>query len=126
MAILAGPATAEVQHFQSPSGNIRCMVSDQIGDVVRCDLGVDEQSYTDRPATCDGDWGTSFGVLAQGPGFLNCVTNRLAGGEEHPVLPYGGTLEVSGITCRSEPTGMTCTNAEGGGFFVRRSEQRVF
>ena len=119
-------ALSEALHFQSPSGNIQCVISGTAGGVARCDLGVEVQSYTDRPDSCDGDWGISFGVMEQGPGFLNCVTDAIGAQTEVPILPYGGTLEMLGIACRSEPTGMTCENAEGGGFFVRRAEQRVF
>jgi len=126
MIIWPVAAAAELRHFQSPSGNIRCIIDAPVGNFARCDLGVDSQTYTERPATCDGDWGTSFGVLANGPGFLNCVTDAIGAPEEHPVLPYGDEIAVSGITCRSEPTGMTCTNTNGGGFVVRRAEQRVF
>lgn len=126
LAMWAGPVAADQVHFQSPSGNIRCVVADTIGEFVRCDLGVDEQTYTNAPATCEGDWGTSFGLLASGPGFVNCVTGDINGPVEQPVLAYGDELQLSRITCRSEPTGITCTNADGGGFFVRRTEQRVF
>ena len=121
-----GLAQAEVQHFQSPSGNIQCVIAEIEGDFVRCDLGVDRQSFTDRPANCDGNWGRSFGVTETGPGFLNCVTQAIDAPNEPVVLPYGVALELEMITCRSETTGMTCTNAEGGGFSVRRAEQRVF
>jgi hypothetical protein len=117
---------AEDQHFQSPSGNIRCLVSQDGLVGVRCDLEVDRQSYTDRPATCEGEWGTSFVVLRSGSGLLNCALEEIDAQEPLLVLPYGGTLELDGITCLSESTGMTCTNDEGGGFTVRRAEQRVF
>lgn len=122
----AGLAQAEIQQFQSPSGNIRCLVS--VTDVagVRCDLEVDRQSYTDRPASCEGDWGTSFVVLRAGEGLLNCARDAIDDASASIILPYGGSLDLGGITCLSETTGMTCTNAEGGGFSVRRAEQRIF
>lgn len=125
-AVAAGAAVANEQAFQSPSGNIRCIVSEEGLFAVRCDLEVDRQSYTDRPETCEGDWGTSFVVLRAGTGLLNCALEEIAPPETPLVLPYGVTLELDGITCLSETTGMTCTNAQGGGFAVRRAEQRIF
>ena len=126
MAAAAGSAQANGQSFQSPSGNILCVVSEDGLFGVRCDLEVDRQTYTDRPATCEGMWGTSFVVLRAGSGLLNCALDEIPIPETPAVLPYGVTLELDGITCLSETTGMTCTNAEGGGFAVRRAEQRIF
>ena len=124
---VASLATAsEAQHFQSPSGNIRCVMGGDEGRFARCDLGVDVKTYDAAPASCDGDWGTSFGVTVAGTGFVNCVTDAIGGPADPVVLPYGTEARVPGITCRSETTGMTCTNSEGGGFSVRRAEQRIF
>ena len=111
--------------FASPSGNIRCVLAGEIGVGVRCDLAVARQSYTARPRDCAGDWGRSFAVGPTGPGRLICVTDAVAG-DEMRVLPYGGLLSYGGVTCRSEESGMTCTSDEGGGFRLRRSEQRIF
>ena len=126
MVMLAAPAWAETQYFQSPSGNIVCVIEQQNIESVRCDLGVDRQSYTARPAACQGRWGRSFGVAETGMGFLNCVTDLIRAPRDAVVLPYGVALDVDGIICRSETTGMTCTNRDGGGFSVRRAEQRIF
>lgn len=123
---LAGAAKAEARQFQSPSGNIRCVIDETAGTYVRCDLGVDRQSYRKKPLSCAGEWGRSFGVMQTGRGFLNCVTEPIDTPTEPVVLPYGVILELEGVTCRSARTGMTCTNGEGGGFSVRRAEQRIF
>jgi len=122
----AGHAGAAERHFQSPSGNIRCVLTDGNGQFARCDLEVDRQSFPDKPASCDGEWGQSFIVGRTGMGFPNCVINAIEGPASPLVLPYGAVAVFEGITCRSETTGVTCTNAEGGGFSVRRSVQRVF
>ena len=123
---LSGAALAETQFFQSPSGNIQCVIGGGDSVVVRCDLGVDQLTYDQKPATCDGDWGQSFGVMESGVGFINCVTDAIGAPKEVAVLPYGVDLVLDGVTCRSETTGMTCTNTDGGGFSVRRAEQRIF
>lgn len=121
----SGAADADIA-FQSPSGNIRCDMTRGAPLAVQCSLGVDVQSYTDRPASCDGDWGTTFGVDQTGRGRLVCVTDEGLTQEPRDVLPYGRRAILDGITCRSEMTGVTCTNLERGGFEVRRAEQRVF
>ena len=112
--------------FQSPSGTIRGEMTRGAPLAVRCDLGVDEQSYTDRPASCDGDWGTTFGLDQTGRGRLVCVTEPDPAPELPNVLPYGRRAILDGIICRSERSGVTCTNLEGGGFEVRRAAQRIF
>ena len=112
--------------FQSPSGNIRCEMSRDGPFAVRCDLGVDQQTYTDRPATCEGDWGTIFGLDQTGPGRLICAADVDPIEDTPKTLNYGRRAILDGITCLSEPTGVTCTNIEGGGFAVRRAAQRVF
>ena len=131
--VLALPAAAAVTPlsavpdlvFTSPSGNIRCLMPGAIGAGVRCDLGAARRSYTNRPADCGGDWGLSFAIGPTGPGRVICVTEAFSA-EDERVLPYGAILSYGGITCRSEESGMTCTNDEGGGFRLRRSEQRIF
>ncbi len=65
-------------------------------------------------------------MLRAGTGLLNFALEEIVPPETPVVLPYGVTLELEGITCLSETTGMTCTNADGGGFAVRRAEQRIF
>lgn len=123
---LASGAAAAERHFQSPSGNIRCVLSEEGVLAARCDLGVDRQTYTDRPASCDGEWGASFGLGRTGPGFLICVSGPIDGPENPVVLPYGTSAVFADVSCRSETTGMTCRNMNGGGFSVRRAEQRIF
>ncbi|WP_316015175.1 DUF6636 domain-containing protein [Roseobacter sp. HKCCA0434] len=121
---IASPALAEDIVFTSPSGNIRCILSDSLGGA-RCDLGVTTQSFTTPPADCDGDWGQSFGVGRDGAGAPLCVTDAI-GGADPLVLPYGAGLSYGGIECLSSETGMTCVNRDGGGFALRRAEQSVF
>jgi hypothetical protein len=43
-----------------------------------------------------------------------------------PILDYGRSYAAGGITCRSERSGMTCTNAQGSGFSLSRARQRLF
>ncbi|WP_108815412.1 DUF6636 domain-containing protein [Loktanella sp. Alg231-35] len=124
--IIASPVTAAEISFTSPSGNIRCQIQDTVVANARCDLDVTRQSFTERPASCDGVWGTSFAVLLTGPGIVNCATRTIARDGVATILPYGASISFAGIICRSEEVGMICTNEDGGGFSIRRAEQRVY
>ena len=43
-----------------------------------------------------------------------------------PVLNYGQTFQRDGFTCKSEPSGVTCFNADRHGFSISRNTQSVF
>ena len=125
--ILAGPAAADDYYgFQSPTGNIHCAMYTFNGTAeARCDLREYTPSYTKRPTGCDLDWGMAFAVGASGRGVLACVGDTVQD-PGNPVLPYGEAVSLGGISCVSAKTGMTCTNAEGHGFNVRKAQQKLF
>jgi opacity protein-like surface antigen len=127
LAFLASPALADdLVTFQSPTGNIHCNIYEWQGDTgARCDLRELTPTYTYQPEGCDYDWGQSFGVDRRGKGYLACVSDALFD-PGNPVLPYGEAVSLGGISCVSAKTGMTCTNAEGHGFSVAKSKQRLF
>jgi hypothetical protein len=124
---LATPALAdEFVFFQSPTGNIGCMAI--IGDTneVRCDLRELDPSFTNRPASCDLDWGDSFAIGANDArGSLVCHGDTVFD-PGASVLRYGRTGTFGPFTCTSLKTGMTCTNSHGHGFSVARAQQSVF
>lgn len=127
MTLATSPALAgEGFWFQSPTGNIHCVLDVWEGQAeARCDLVTLTPSYTARPAGCDLDWGSAFSVGARGRGALACVGDTVVN-PAAPVLPYGEALSLGGIACVSARTGMTCTNADGHGFSVARASQRLF
>jgi hypothetical protein len=43
-----------------------------------------------------------------------------------PVLGYGEVWQRSGFTCKSEPSGITCFNADRRGFSLARAKQEMF
>ncbi len=43
-----------------------------------------------------------------------------------PALNYGQTFQRDGFTCKSEPSGVTCFNADRHGFSISRNTQSVF
>ena len=124
---LTSPALADdYVSFQSPTGNIHCAVYTWAGGAeARCDLIDLTPSYTKAPAGCDLDWGFAFIVGKTGKGALGCVGDTTID-RGNPVLPYGEAVSLGGISCVSAKTGMTCTNAGGNGFSVRKTKQTLY
>jgi len=104
--------------FQSPSGNIGCIVAN---DLARCDLKTKEWR-TLRPNDCPKEVGFGQGIQVGGSGPAGPV----CGGDTtlNPtatVLPYGTASQVDGFRCVSSARGMSCRNpATRHGFFVSR------
>jgi hypothetical protein len=120
-ATIAVPATAHAVpdgSFQSPSGNVYCVmgVNNTGANVAACQ--VHRYSYAAPPrGDCQlGGWGSQI-RLEQGtqPDF-ECVGGALAA-PPIPTLDYGQTRSVGAITCDSEPAGIACTDSSTGHFF---------
>lgn len=113
--------------FTSPSGNILCGIFEGDFPGARCDMSSLTPSYTRRPADCDLEWGSSFFIgSGEAKGEVACVGDIVANPEDATVLPYGRSVNLAGITCRSEKTGVTCTNASGHGFTLSKAKQRLY
>ncbi len=132
-AIIAVPATAIAddnrQQFQSPSGNIRCILqpAPTSAHVALCQvthhnyvvapgLPRDEVSGEGCPPGADG--GGDFRLDQGQPGFIRCTYSALGSGVgPWPTLDYGQTRSLGPITCASEPPGMRCTDTSSGHYF---------
>jgi hypothetical protein len=131
-ATITLPATAHGddnrQKFESPSGNIRCVldVSSQTGApvalcqlrdytyVVPAGLPRDSSGGPCQRAQYGGDYGLDQGQ----PGYLGCSYAALDSGVgPWPTLDYGQSRSLGAITCDSEPTGVKCTDTSSGHFF---------
>jgi hypothetical protein len=126
LLMLTTPAAAQdYTAFRSPTGNIHCAIF--LGDWpgVRCDLMELTQTFTTPPPGCELDWGNSFFVGPSGPGELGCVGDTVVD-PYAATLPYGRSITLGPFTCTSGETGMTCTNANGGGFTVAKARQSLF
>ncbi|MCC7320441.1 MAG: hypothetical protein IT542_05610 [Rubellimicrobium sp.] len=128
LAALIAPMAAKAQDhvtFRAPSGNIHCMISVWEEGEARCEIREYTPSFRNRPVWCEGDYGSAFAVGSFGAGEVLCITDTVYD-QSSQVLPYGRRIALGGLTCASERSGMTCTNAEGHGFMVSRAVQRVF
>jgi hypothetical protein len=134
LLLLAGPGTAEAQDglegIQTPSHNIYCLIEGPITDDgvtdLRCELAEITSKPLPRPVRCEGDWGLGFEVTQNDSvGRRICISDTIKN-PSYPVLPYGREWTSSGFTCRSETTGLSCSNSKGHGFMLSRAVQRLF
>jgi hypothetical protein len=128
--ILATPAAAEdYAEFQTPSGNIHCVMygDNEFGAPgARCDMIDLVQTYTDAPPDCDLDYGSSFYIDTElRSGVLSCHGDTIIN-PGMAKLGYGERISLSGITCLSERSGLTCRNDAGHGFTLSRARQSLF
>ena len=111
--------------FRTPSKNIGCAYypASVTGKVVfRCDLlsGL-------RPAPkrqCEGDW-TGATMSLRGFAGPTCAGDTVYDNRA-PILRYGSTWTLAGLSCSSKATGLTCRNRDGHGFFLSRQSWRTF
>ena len=123
LAAVPAASAKDPQQFNSPSGNIRC---GQFGTSLRCDMLELGNPRPPRPASCEFDYGNSFGIERRGRrGRRLCVSDAVAG-PGSPTLAYGRTWRRNGFKCRMRTTGIRCTNPLGHGFALRRGRQRLF
>jgi hypothetical protein len=128
IALLAGPALADVSMFRMPSGNVECAVGtgEAPSDITCVIFQRNGAAAAPSPAGCADPWGHWFQMREQGRAQMGCGgpgTPRL--GPEHDVA-YGASGDSSGISCLSSRDGLECRNADGHGFFLSRARQEIF
>lgn len=123
---VAGTAAADVYvAFQSPTGNIHCGIHEKAGTLAVCDMREFSASYS--APSCDyPGMSRMFAVSESRESFLGCYEDGSQIRADNPVLDYGESVSLGGISCVSSKPGITCTNAEGRGFHVARAKQRLF
>jgi hypothetical protein len=124
LAVTAPAASARVKFFQSPSGNIGCVVG---GGIARCDILERSWPPPPKPSSCiDLDYGNGVEVFGGHPGEYTCAGDTVFS-PTAPVLQYGDKITKNRFTCTSKTTGMRCANRNSGhGFFISRESVRLF
>jgi uncharacterized protein DUF6636 len=124
LAILAPSASAKLTFFQSPRGNISCLIT---GRGVRCDIRNHQWPTPPKPADCDVDYGGGVAV-----GRRDVPANFVCAGDtvfdpNAEVLGYGQKIKVKRFRCASKPKGMRCVNrSTKHGFFLSAQDVRLF
>lgn len=119
----APAAAADSTWFTSPSGNISCMLYD---DLLRCDIQERDWSPPPRSADCPDfiNYGQGISIQPTGPAYFVCAGDTTFGGGTP--LPYGQYQARAGMSCNSEPSGMRCSNSDGHGFTLSRQAYTLF
>lgn len=73
---------------------------------------------------CEFDWGAGFLLSQNGKPEILCISDTIGGSKY--TLAYKSTWRNAGFKCVSENNGLTCTNANGRGFFLSRDRWNVF
>jgi hypothetical protein len=121
----APTAILHLTAFQSPSGNIGCMI---VGGTARCDIVKRDWSPPPHPARCPSevDFGQGLEVGGTGTGRFVCAGDTTMD-PSAAKLAYGTASRVGGFLCVSRSEGVTCSNgADGSGFFISIQGYRVF
>jgi len=126
--VMGSAASADLVTFETPSENIQCVVGDaeQMTGISCTIIARNGPIALPRPVECPMDqWGHTFFMEKEGrvAGVCDAVPANLDGQRR---AEYGRSEVFDGITCASAETGLTCTNADGHGFFLSRRQQRVF
>jgi hypothetical protein len=114
-APMGAQAALRTRRFQTPSGNIGCLLA---GNHLRCDIlsGLNPEPRR----RCELDWvGLSIGVRTRAAPV--CAGDTVFD-QDAPVLDYGSRWRRAGIVCVSRMSGLRCHNNYDHGFFLSRDD----
>ena len=117
------PEIVALTSFQTPSGNIGCVLAD---DGVRCDIA-DREWTAPKPKGCELDFGQGLRASDQDDrASVVCAGDTtLDPGAE--VLPYGSVARTGDFSCTSGKAGVTCQDdGDGYGFFISKQAYRLY
>jgi hypothetical protein len=122
-ATIAVPATAHAEItgylFESPSENIGCTMIDHGDGTGYAVCRIHDHTWMAPPP--GGDCHDAGDDVQVHRGDTPCVGHWMGqifeAPRSPPTLDYGQTRSVGAITCDSEPSGVTCTDASTGHFF---------
>lgn len=121
----AGMVSNGLITFRSPSGRIRCMVSDLPDAFARCDVTDATFTPPKKPAECALDWGSGVTVSPGRRAQFVCAGDTVDNG---PTLAYGSAVIVGDLICISRTDGVTCRTATTAlhGFRIARESYSLF
>lgn len=121
IAALGPPAVASADpfyQFQSPSGDVTCVMAAFQGDAPLASCGVTNPTYVmpPRPQSCEGAFGDQIDMVQGRSPAMVCHTDTTRG-NGLPTLQTGETRSVASLSCTGEPAAVTCTDSSTGHFF---------
>ena len=128
VAIPGATSAVAADGFKMPSGDIVCTVQDpdaNLAGELRCDTRNFRPTKVRPPRDCPLGWGDAYAIGQTGKSERICHGDTIMH-EDVMVLPYGMTWQHGPYTCRSQPSGLTCSNVQGHGFSLSKSSQRLF
>jgi len=124
-----GSASAALDSFRTPSGNIGCMYAKFSGEpaYLRCDILSGLKPKPPRPSSCPDyvEWGYGYSMGKTGKASAVCAGDT-AVVPDAKVLGYGRSWSRNGFSCTSLERGLRCRNASGHGFFLSRQRSYKF
>ncbi len=98
--------------FQSPSGDVTCVMAAFQGDSPRASCGVVDPTYVmpPRPQACLGAFGDQIDMVQGSSPAMVCHTDTTRG-TGLPTLQIGETRSAASLTCTSEDAAVTCTDS---------------
>ena len=120
-------AQSSVVGFQTPTKNINCTIyTDLSPRTLECMVATYTGKVPKRPADCELDWTAQADLGTTGRASLFACRGDTSWWVDAPVLAYGKTFRNGAFTCKSEKTGVTCTNGSKRGFKVSRGSITAF
>jgi hypothetical protein len=118
-AVMAGA----LETFQSPTGNIHCLISDgpQPTPIASCEVRQYAGPVPPRPADCELDWVAGASIDAKGHVRLFSCQGDTNVDHGNKTLAYGSAITHGGVTCSASPAGVVCKAKSGRGFLVSRA-----
>ena len=120
-------AQSGVVGFQTPTKNINCTIyTDLSPRTLECMVSTYTGKVPTRPNDCELDWTPQADLGTTGRASLFACRGDTSWWVDAPVLAYGKTFRNGSFTCKSEKTGVTCTNGSKRGFRVSRGSITSF
>ncbi|WP_299567257.1 DUF6636 domain-containing protein [uncultured Sulfitobacter sp.] len=125
---LAVPAHADVWSFNTPSGNIECVVGEGFeGSDIECTIFKRSQpAKVQALASCPLNRGITFSMNNTGGVQGACTSAGARPTGAQSVAEYNVEGKFGGFTCYSATSGLQCRNESGHGFHLSRTNQQVF
>lgn len=128
LSVLAASATvgsAGAEGFRSPDDAIHCVWFDGTSPTCEVNWATSRPPY--KPRTCEPQIdGLHYGLEDTGRTVLGCNMGDSVRDSSFPVLPYGESRRVGGVTCTMRRDGLRCENRSRHGFTLWRGRETLF